>query len=99
MKSEQRGKAMGRPSSRSSFLGHPNAGFLARTEKTFYFCFSSLAERLAAARSGQGRAAFWRGVSAPLTARTAAKPSAREEKSWSEDYDDVSTTAEVNHAG
>jgi hypothetical protein len=66
MKSEQRGKAMGRPSSRSSFLGHPNAGFLARTEKTFYFCFSSLAERLAAARSGQGRAAFWRGVSATL---------------------------------
>jgi hypothetical protein len=99
MKSDQRGDAMGRPSCRSSFLRHPSARFLGQTEKTFYFCFSSLAERLAAARSGQGRAAFWRGVSAPLTARSAAKPSAREEKSWSEGYDDVSITAEVNHAG
>jgi hypothetical protein len=32
----------------------------------FYYCFSSLAERLAAARSGQGRAVWWRGDSAPL---------------------------------
>jgi hypothetical protein len=40
--------------------------------KAFYDCFSSLAEQLAAARSGQGRAVFWRGDSAPLRARTAA---------------------------
>ena len=72
---------MGRPRCSSSFLGHPRARFLAPAAKTFYFCFSSLAERLAAARSGQGRAAFWRGVSEPLTARTAAKPSLREENS------------------
>ena len=49
---------MGRPSDRSSFLGHPSARFLAPRAKTFHFCFSSLAERLAAARSGQGRAGF-----------------------------------------
>jgi len=81
MKVDKRGDAMGRPSYRSSFLGHLSAGFLAQTGKTFYFCFSPLAEQLAAARSGQGRAAFWRGVSEPLTARTAAKSSPREEKS------------------
>jgi hypothetical protein len=53
--------------------------------RSFLFCFSSLAERgFAAARSGQGRAAFWRGGSAPLTARTAAKESAREEKTCSQ---------------
>jgi hypothetical protein len=49
---------MGRPSERSSLLGHPSARFLEPTAKTFHFCFSSLAERLAAARSGQGRAGF-----------------------------------------
>jgi len=36
----------------------------------------------AAARSRQGRAVFGRGASAPLTARTAAKESTREEKTW-----------------
>jgi hypothetical protein len=41
--------------------------------RSFYFCFSFLAEPLAAARSGQGRAAFQARRSAPLTARTAAK--------------------------
>ena len=48
--------------------------------RSFYFCISSLAEPLAAARSGQGRAAVQARRSAPLTARTAAKASAREEK-------------------
>jgi hypothetical protein len=50
--------------------------------RSFYFCISSLAEPLAAARSGQGRAAFQARRSGPLTARTAAKESAREEKTW-----------------
>jgi hypothetical protein len=50
--------------------------------RSFYFCFSSLAEPVTAARSGQGRAAFLARRSAPLTARTAAKESAREEKTW-----------------
>lgn len=35
--------------------------------RSFYGCFSSLAEPVAAARSGQGRTVFWRGESAPLT--------------------------------
>jgi hypothetical protein len=50
--------------------------------RSFYFCMSSLAEPLAAARSGQGRAAVQARRSAPLTARTAVKSSAREEKTW-----------------
>ena len=50
--------------------------------RSFYFCISSLAEPLAAARSGQGRAAVQARRSAPLTARTAAKAWAREEKTW-----------------
>jgi hypothetical protein len=33
--------------------------------EVFLFCFSSLAEPLAAARSGQGRAVFWRGGAHP----------------------------------
>jgi len=53
--------------------------------RAFDSCFSSLAERVAAARSGQGRAVFGRGESAPLTARTAAKASAREEKTGSQE--------------
>ena len=37
--------------------------------RSFDFCFSSLVEPVAAARSGPGRAVFWRGESAPWTAR------------------------------
>jgi hypothetical protein len=51
--------------------------------QAFYDCFSSLAEQLAAARSGQGRAVFWRGDSASLTARTAATSFAKGRKSRS----------------
>jgi hypothetical protein len=50
--------------------------------RSFYFGISSLAEPLAAARSGQGRAAVQARRSAHLTARTAAKVWAREEKTW-----------------
>ena len=37
MKVDQKGEAMGRPSYKSSFSGHPSARFLAPTAKTFYF--------------------------------------------------------------
>jgi len=50
--------------------------------RSFYFGISSLAEPFAAARSGQGRAVVPARRSAPLTARTAAKAWAREEKTW-----------------
>jgi DNA replication protein DnaC len=56
--------------------------------------FSSLAEAVAAARSGPGRAVFWRGESAPWTARTAAKESAREEKTCSQECK-ISVTTEA----
>jgi hypothetical protein len=39
------GESMGRASCRSSFLGRRSERFLVATAKTFYFCFSSLAER------------------------------------------------------
>jgi len=51
--------------------------------RSFYFCISSLVEPLAVARSSQGRAAGQARRSAPLTARTAAKAWAREEKTGS----------------
>jgi hypothetical protein len=57
MKKRPQGDAMGGASCRSSFLGILVRDFGAKGED-FYFCFSSLAERLAAARSGQGSAAF-----------------------------------------
>jgi hypothetical protein len=72
---------MGRPSCRASFLGHPSARFLAPTAKTSYFL---LFLPSGAVRSGPQRSrarSFWRGVSGPLTARTAAKPSLWEENS------------------
>src|SRR5882762_10479583 len=69
MKTQKRGDARGRASWRSSFLGDPDALFL---PSRALFC--SDPER------GQGAPLFGRGVSAPLTARTAAKESAREEK-------------------
>ena len=47
----------------------------------FSFCFSSLAEQGRSEPAAvKGRAVFWRGGAHPLTARSAAKPSAREEK-------------------
>jgi hypothetical protein len=60
--------------------------------RSFYFCISSLAEPLAAARSGQGRAAVQARRSAPLTARTAAKAWAREEKTWVSRMQDLGKT-------
>jgi hypothetical protein len=62
--------------------------------RSFYFCISSLAERLAAARSGQGRAVVPARRSAPLTARTAAKAWAREEKTWFSRMQDLGKTEE-----
>jgi hypothetical protein len=95
MKTDKREDARGRRSWGSSFLGDPGARFCGgkrdtgtnpasegNSVRSFYFCFSSLAEPLAAARSGQGRAAFQARRSVPLTARTAARESAREEKTW-----------------
>ena len=52
--------------------------------RAFASCFSSLAEPVAAACRGQGRAVVAR-RSEPLTARTAAKESAREEKTGSQE--------------
>jgi len=84
-KKHRTGEAGGRPSWRSSFLGDPGAQFFCRKRwRSFAFYFSSLVEPVAAARSGPGRAVFGRGESAPLTARTAAKESAREEKTCSQ---------------
>ena len=95
--------AMGRPSWRASFLAHPDAKFFCEKRglsslgekehgagsrgEIFSFGFFSLQKSCAAARSRQGRAVFWRGGSAPLTARTAAEPSAREEKILSRTVD------------
>jgi hypothetical protein len=62
--------------------------------RSFYFCISSLAEPLAAARSGQGRAAVQARRSVPLTARTAAKAWAREEKTWCSGMQDLGKTEE-----
>jgi hypothetical protein len=62
--------------------------------RSFYFCISSLAEPLAAARSGQGRAVFQARRSAPLTARTAATAWAREEKTWVSRMQDLGKTEE-----
>ena len=55
-------------------------------EEVFLFwLFLPKRERgFAAARSGQGRAVFWRGGAEPLTARTAATESTREEKTTGE---------------
>src|SRR5262249_37379066 len=67
---------MSRRSDRSTFLGDARAGdFRAHGEDFLFFPFPPWRSGFAAARSGQGRAAFWRGESVPLTARTAAKPS------------------------
>jgi hypothetical protein len=58
-KKHRTGEAGGRPSWRSSFLGDPGAQFFCRKRwRSFAFYFSSLAEPVAAARSGQGRAVF-----------------------------------------
>jgi hypothetical protein len=57
-------------------------GWEEKRVRSFYFCISSLAEPFAAARSGQGRAGVPARRSAPLTARTAAKAWAWEEKAW-----------------
>jgi hypothetical protein len=110
MKTDKMGDARGRPSWRSSFVGDPGAIFFggkrpgtkpgedAASEETsgrsFDFCISSLAEPLAAARSGQGRAAVQARRSAPLTARTAAKAWAREEKTWVSRMQDLGKTEE-----
>ncbi len=53
--------------------------------RSFDFCFSSLVEPVAAARSGRGRAVFWRGESAPWTARDRCERIGREEKTCSQE--------------
>jgi hypothetical protein len=62
--------------------------------RSFYFCFSSLAEpRLQRPGAVKGAPLFGRGGSAPLTARSAAKESVREEKN------SFSTVHDVYHNG
>jgi hypothetical protein len=62
--------------------------------RSFYFFFSSLAEPcLQRPGAIKGAPLFGRGVSAPLTARTAAKESVREEKN------SFSTLHDVYHNG
>ena len=81
MKVDKRGDARGRPSGRI-VVPRPSWRkiFRANSENFLFLLFLPGGAAFAAARSGQGRAAFWRGGSEPLTARTAAKPSRREEK-------------------
>jgi len=80
MKVGKRGDAMGRPSCRSSILERPSARFLGSRGEIFHFWLFLPG---GAAGSGPQRSrarGCRRGASGPLTARTAARASVREEK-------------------
>ena|SRR5215469_10404247 len=99
MKVELWGDAMGRWSYRSSFLRHPSGKFLAQIGKTFYFCFFLPGGDSCSDPQRSRARVFVARRSEPLTARTAAHPSAREEKACSEAREEISTRGRFDHEG